>query len=81
VQGFVTYSWYGLSAPRGTPPAIVATLNRHLNDILSQPAIEKRLTDLGLELRPVSSAEFMRFVAAEIKKFQDVARRAKIAVD
>lgn len=81
VPGFVTYSWYGLSAPRGTPPAIVATLNRQLNDILSQPAINKRLTDLGLELRPVSSAEFTRFVAAEIKKFQDVARRAKIAVD
>jgi tripartite-type tricarboxylate transporter receptor subunit TctC len=81
VPGFVTYSWYGLSAPRGTPAAIVATLNKHVRDILTQPAINKRFTDLGLELRPTSSAEFTRFVGTEIKKFQDLARRAKIAVD
>ena len=81
VPGFITYSWYAMSAPRGTPPAIIATLNRHLNDILTQPAINKRLTDLGLELRPTSPAEFTRFVSSEVKKFQEVARRAKISVD
>lgn len=81
VPGFVTYTWYGLSTPRGTPAAIVATLNKHLNNMLSQPAISKRLTDLGVEVRGTSPDTFERFVVSEVKKFQDVARRAKIAPD
>lgn len=78
---FVTYTWYGMSAPRGTPAAIVATLNKQLNTILGQPSINKRLTELGVEVRVTTAADYARFVASEGKKFQDVAKRAKIASD
>jgi tripartite-type tricarboxylate transporter receptor subunit TctC len=69
LPAFVTYTWYGMSAPRGTPAAIVATLNKHLNNALAQPAINKRLTELGVEVRATSPAEYERFVASEVKKF------------
>lgn len=36
LAGFVTYTGYGLSAPHGTPLAMVATLNKHLNAILDR---------------------------------------------
>ena len=81
LPAFVTYTWYGLSAPRGTPAALVATLNKHLNAILGQPAINKRLTELGVEVRATTPTDYERFVAGEVKKFQDVARRAKIAIE
>ncbi len=81
LPAFVTYTWYGLSAPRGTPAALVATLNKHLNAILGQPAINKRLTELGVEVRATTPTDYERFVASEVKKFQDVARRAKIAIE
>ena len=81
VAGFVTYTWYGLSAPRGTSAAIVATLNKHMNSLLNQPATHKRLTELGVEVRATPPDIFERFVASEVKKFQDVARRAKISAE
>ena len=56
LPSFVTYTWYGMSAPRGTPPAIVALLNKHLNSILNQPAVNKRLTELGVEVRATISS-------------------------
>jgi tripartite-type tricarboxylate transporter receptor subunit TctC len=42
--------WYGFWAPAGTPKPIVARLTAAVQDALADPALRKRLTDLGMEI-------------------------------
>ena len=52
--------WFGLVAPAGTPPAVLAKLEKALADVLAMPDVRKRLTDMGAVVtaarRPRSSA-------------------------
>jgi tripartite-type tricarboxylate transporter receptor subunit TctC len=43
-------AWYGILAPAGTPPDVVARLNREINDALAQPEVRERLNTAGLEV-------------------------------
>src|SRR6266852_6966536 len=43
VPGYDVTTWYGVFAPRGTPPAIIAKLNKTLNEILADAAVRQRL--------------------------------------
>ena len=77
----VNYTWYGISAPAGTPPAAITALDRALTAVLDQAPIKARLAELGFETRRLSPAAYQKFVRAEIAKFQDVARKANITPD
>ncbi len=46
--GYDVTTWYGFFAPRGTPPAVVAKLNKTLNEILKEEAVRERLTKAGV---------------------------------
>jgi tripartite-type tricarboxylate transporter receptor subunit TctC len=49
----LSYSfWYGLFAPRGTPKDIVAKLNAAAVEALADPAVQSRITDLGVDVFP-----------------------------
>jgi tripartite-type tricarboxylate transporter receptor subunit TctC len=78
MPGFVNYTWGGLSAPRGTPDAIVQRLNLAMNRILAEPATAQYLRGLGVEPGAMSSAEYTAFVAAEVAKFRRIAEQAQI---
>jgi tripartite-type tricarboxylate transporter receptor subunit TctC len=52
LPGFRTSLWYGLWAPKGTPKAVIDRLNAAVVDALADPAVQKRLTELGLEIAP-----------------------------
>jgi tripartite-type tricarboxylate transporter receptor subunit TctC len=78
VSGFVTYTWYGLSAPRGTPAGIVSKLNKATIAALAKPALGGRLADIGIETRPFTPQEFQAFVRADVTRFLDIARKANI---
>ena len=77
----VNYTWYGVSAPTGTPVATIARLARALAAVLEQPQIKARLAEFGFETRQLSPQAYQQFVRAEIAKFQDVARKAQMAVE
>src|SRR6202045_2061406 len=47
LTGFETISFYGVGAPRGTPPDIVDPLNREINEALGDPTIRQRFSELG----------------------------------
>ena len=78
MPGFVNYTWGGISAPRGTPEAIVEQLNRATNRILSAPQMRERLLGLGVLPGATSPAEYRAFVAAEVAKFARIAQAAGI---
>ena len=77
----VNYTWYGVSAPAGTPGAAVAILDKALNAVLDQPSLKARLAELGFETRKLTPQAYQQFVRSEVQKFVDVARKAQIAAD
>lgn len=70
----VSYSWFGVSAPAGTPGAIVERLNHEVRAIIAEPAVAARLNDLGGSPRDWSAAEFTAFVKREVETWAPVVR-------
>jgi tripartite-type tricarboxylate transporter receptor subunit TctC len=78
LPGYEASAWYGLAAPKGTPGAIVETLNREVNAILAQPDVRSQLADLGAFLLPGSASDFGRLIVDETAKWGKVIRFAGI---
>jgi tripartite-type tricarboxylate transporter receptor subunit TctC len=79
VSGYEASAWLGFGAPKDTPAAIVDRLNSGIDSALANPAIEKRLVELGgLMLPRGSPAEFGRIIADDTEKWATVIRRANI---
>jgi tripartite-type tricarboxylate transporter receptor subunit TctC len=76
VPGYEATGWQGLGAPRGTPPEIVARLNREVAAALADPTFVARLTELGAEPFGASPEAFERFIADETAKWSKVVRTA-----
>jgi tripartite-type tricarboxylate transporter receptor subunit TctC len=74
VPGFEASQWYGIGAPRNTPPDIVQRLNMEANAVLSLPMVKARLADLGETALGGSSAEFGKLIAEETEKWGRVVR-------
>src|SRR5262249_12126069 len=64
--------WFGLVAPAGTPPAIVAKLEKALAEVLAMPDVRKRLSDMGAVVNPLNGKEFGDYIRAEIAKWADI---------
>ena len=79
VKGYETTAWIGIGAPKGTPPEIVAALNKQTNAAVLDPTIKQRLVDLGASAaEPNSPAEFAKFIAEDIAKLTKVIKSAGI---
>jgi tripartite-type tricarboxylate transporter receptor subunit TctC len=72
--------WFGLAAPAGTPPAILAKLEKALAEILAMPDLRRRMTDMGAVVTPLGSKEFGNYIQAEMRKWSDVIAQNKITV-
>jgi tripartite-type tricarboxylate transporter receptor subunit TctC len=81
LPGFEASNWFGVAAPRNTPPEIIDKLNKEINVALAEPDIKARLADLGAAPLAGSPADFGRFIAAEAEKWSKVIRAANIKVD
>jgi tripartite-type tricarboxylate transporter receptor subunit TctC len=78
LPGFEASNWFGVAAPRNTPPEIIDKLNKEINIALAEPDIKARLADLGAAALTGSPADFGRFIAAEAEKWSKVIRAANI---
>jgi len=81
VPGYEASVWYGIAAPKGTPPDVVETLNKAFMAALADPKMKARIADLGAEPMPMSAAEFGKLVADETEKWGKVVRAAGISVE
>ena len=70
-----------LSAPAGTPDAIIGKLNATINDILRSPEAQTGLARLNAEARIGSPQDFARFIAAETPRWAQIAKAANIRID
>jgi tripartite-type tricarboxylate transporter receptor subunit TctC len=78
VPGYEASAFFGLSAPRATPPEIIDRLNREINAGLSDPKIKARLFDLGGTVLATTPVEFGRLIADETEKWGKVVKFANI---
>jgi tripartite-type tricarboxylate transporter receptor subunit TctC len=78
---FEVSSWNGLAAPAGTPQPIIDKLNAEVNKILALPEVQRQLQGLGAQTLGGSSKQFADHVQAQIQKWRDVVRAARITLD
>ena len=67
-------TWFGLAAPKGTPPAVVEKLNKAMTAALQKPEIIKRLQDMGAEPKTSTPAAFAAFWKSELDRYRDLVK-------
>lgn len=70
--------WFGLVAPAGTPPAVVAKLEKALADVLAMPDVRKRLTEMGAIISPLNGRQFGDYIRSEITKWAGIVEKAGV---
>ncbi|MGA7487564.1 MAG: tripartite tricarboxylate transporter substrate binding protein [Xanthobacteraceae bacterium] len=78
LPGYDVTTWYGFFAPHGVPPAIIAKLNKTLNDILADGAVQERLTKAGVVVRGSTPEAFGQHMASEYARWNAVREAAGI---
>jgi tripartite-type tricarboxylate transporter receptor subunit TctC len=84
LPGFHVSIWHGLWAPKGTPKEIVARLSAAAMEALADPAVRKRLADLGQEIPPPERQTPEALAAhhkAEIEKWWPIIRAANVKAE
>ncbi len=81
VPGYDYQTWFGLWAPRGTPPAVVARLHAEVVKALADPGVQKRIAATAGVPSNMPRAEIEPFMKADIAKWAEVVKRAGIKVD
>ncbi|MGC3985863.1 MAG: tripartite tricarboxylate transporter substrate binding protein [Pseudorhodoferax sp.] len=79
--GFEASVWYGLVAPAGTPPAVLAKLQAELQKALATREVRERMTSVGGEVTPGSSAQFAALVRSERERYQKLVNETGIKPD
>jgi tripartite-type tricarboxylate transporter receptor subunit TctC len=81
LKGYEASSWFGLLAPAGTPKDVVDRVQQETAKALATPAMKERLLAQGAIPSGMTSAEFVRFIAAETAKWARVVKASGAKVD
>jgi tripartite-type tricarboxylate transporter receptor subunit TctC len=73
--------WYGMLAPAGLPPAVLARLRKEAVDVLNDPKVSQRLSSLGYQISPLATDEFQTYVENDLRQWKDVAQSAQIVLE
>lgn len=76
LPGYEAVGWFGVVAPVGTPPEVVAKLNGAITAALSDPAIRQRIVAVGAEPAPMTPERFAAFIRSETEKWSAVIAKA-----
>ena len=76
VPGYESSSWLGILAPVATPRPVIERLNAAVNKALDDPAIRKRLADLGVERVGGTPEDFAAYLRAKVEETDKVAKAA-----
>ena len=78
LPAFEFATWFGIVAPKGTPPAIIAALSRHIHAMQDDPAVQKTLVDGGLEALKETPEQFGARIRRDHDRFRDIVKAANL---
>ena len=81
IPGYDVSLYYGVSAPRGTPPDVIAVLNKGINAALADPKMKARIAEFGGTPLSLTPAEFGKLVADETEKWAKVVNTVGLSID
>jgi tripartite-type tricarboxylate transporter receptor subunit TctC len=74
LPGFNVSAWFGVSAPAGTPEAIVSKLNTELMAVMALPSVRDKLQGQGMEVLGGTPAQYLDFIRAETERWGRIVR-------
>ena len=81
VPGYDVSLYYGVSAPRGTPPDVIAILNKAINTALADPKMKERIAGFGGTPLALTPGEFGKMIADETVKWEKVVKTVGLAIE
>ena len=81
LPGFEATSWFGIVAPAGTPPTIIARINADVNQWLQSPEAKEKLLAQGAVAAGGSPEQFAAYIHAETEKWARVVKASGAKVD
>lgn len=72
----VASAWYGIVLPAGASAEVVNRLNTEINKILKSKEVSTRLVEMGAEVMGGTSAEFAKFTASELKRYEAIVKNS-----
>jgi len=79
--GFEIDTWWGLTAPAGTPPEVVARLNAVFGEALRAPDVQARFAQMMAEPVPGTPAQFAALIERELRRYEPVVKASGAKVD
>ena len=80
-KGVQARSWVALMAPKGTPAAVVATLNQSLNDVLRQPEVVEKFATFGYVPYPMTPAALASLIDSDTVAYAAIVKRTGASAD
>lgn len=81
VNDMVISNWFGVVAPKGTPPAVVAKLNQAVNQALKEPDLAKRISEPGNVVGGGTPDDFARLIQSESQRWAQLIKARNITPD
>jgi tripartite-type tricarboxylate transporter receptor subunit TctC len=81
VKGYDVTGWTGVGVPTGTPPEVIATLNREINAALTNPQIKARLAEIGGKPTVMSAEALGKLWMADTEKWAKVVKFAGVKAE
>ena len=81
LSGYDSTGWFGVVAPAGTPPEVVARLNAEITGALNDEANKTAMRNLGVEPAPSTPEAFEAYIRSESQKWSRVIKTANIKLD
>ena len=82
VQGYETYNWFGILAPKGTPAPIIARLNREIVAAMQDPAMQSWMQSRGAEARTSPAPEdFSAYIRSDLAKWARLVKAVGITAE
>jgi tripartite-type tricarboxylate transporter receptor subunit TctC len=78
VKGYEVLSWNGVGMPKGTPPDVIAAMNKAIGEVMAMPEVKEAYAKVGVVARSSTSEELRKRLIDDIKKWDDVIVKAGI---
>ena len=81
VQNVVSEAWFGITAPAGTPPAVIAKMNSEINSLLALPEVKESMEKMGAEPAGGKPERLEALVRSELETWSQVVKKSNITAD